>query len=348
MKYSGYIGTYTKGDSKGIYSFTLDTDAKKLSEPSVAAEIGSPTYLNLSKDNRFVYAIGKDGDAGGLVAYSRNANTGELTELNRQLREGASPCHVSVDSTNRFIVSANYHNGTIESHEMDVISGTLSSALSIRKHEGSGPNEERQDAPHAHYAGFTPEEKYVAAIDLGTDKLYTYELNDGELYEVHSLHLKRGSGPRHLTFHPNGKIAYLLTELSNEVVVLDFKEDGSFTELQYISTLPEDFTENSQGSAIHISSDGQFVYAGNRGHDSIAVFKTDSDTGKLTFVERTSTEGNWPRDFALDPTENFLIASNQESSSLILFERNRETGKLSLLQSDVHVPYPVCIKFLNQ
>jgi 6-phosphogluconolactonase len=152
-----------------------------------------------------------------------------------------------------------------------------------------------------------------------------------------------------MTFHPNGKIAYLMTELSNEVVVLAYsQEDGSFKELQYISTIPDDFTENNQGSAIHISSDGRFVYAANRGHDSIAVFSTNSDSGELTFVERTSTEGNWPRDFALDPTEKFLIASNQESSSLVLFERNQETGKLTLLQSDITVPDPVCVKFLNQ
>lgn len=349
MKYTGYIGTYTKGDSKGIYSFTLDTDEKKLGEVSVAAAIGSPTYLNLSKDNRFVYAVANEGEAGGVVAYSRNTETGELKELNRQLLQGASPCHVSVNEENQFVVAANYHNGTIGSYEMNADSETLYPALSIKKHEGDGPNKERQDGPHAHYAGFTPDQKYVAAIDLGTDKLYTYELNKGELNEIHSLHLTAGSGPRHMTFHPNGKIAYLMTELSNEVVVLAYnEEDGSFKELQYISTIPEDFTENNQGSAIHISSDGRFVYAANRGHDSIAVFSTNSDTGELTFVDRTSTEGNWPRDFALDPTEKFLIASNQESSSLVLFERNPETGTLTLLQSDVTVPDPVCVKFLNQ
>jgi 6-phosphogluconolactonase len=349
MKYTGYIGTYTKGDSKGIYSFTLDTAAKKLGEVSVAAALDNPTYLNLSKDNRFVYAVAKEGEAGGVAAYSRNTETGELKELNRQLLRGASPCHVSVNDENQFVVSANYHNGTIESYEMNTESETLYPSLSIKKHVGDGPNKDRQDGPHAHYAGFTPDQKYVAAIDLGTDKLYTYELNKGELNEIHSLHLHAGSGPRHMTFHPNGKIAYLMTELSNEVVVLAYsQEDGSFKELQYISTIPDDFTENNQGSAIHISSDGRFVYAANRGHDSIAVFSTNSGSGELTFVERTSTEGNWPRDFALDPSEKFLIASNQESSNLVLFERNQETGKLTLLQSDITVPDPVCVKFLNQ
>lgn len=139
-----------------------------------------------------------------------------------------------------------------------------------------------------------------------------------------------------------------MTELSNEVIGLSYNpEDGSFKELQYISAIPEDFTDNSQGSAIHISADGRFVYAGNRGHDSIALFTVNQDTGELTFVEHTSTEGNWPRDFVLDPSGKFVVASNQESHNLVLYSRNEETGKLTLLQSDVVVPYPVCVKFLN-
>lgn len=139
-----------------------------------------------------------------------------------------------------------------------------------------------------------------------------------------------------------------MTELSSEVIALEYhEEDGSFKELQYISAIPEDFTENSQGSAIHVSSDGRFVYAANRGHDSIAVFSINQESGKLTFIEHTSTEGSWPRDFILDPTEKFLVASNQESGNLVLYVRDTETGKLSLLQSDVAVPYPVCVKFLN-
>lgn len=166
--------------------------------------------------------------------------------------------------------------------------------------------------------------------------------------EVSSLSVRPGSGPRHLTFHPNGIFAYLMTEISSEVVVLKYNpEDGSFTELQYIKAIPENFTENSQGSAIHISNDGRFVYAANRGHNSIAVFSVNGESGELTFIEHTSTEGDWPRDFVLDPTENFLVASNQNSSNLILFKRDRSTGRLTLIQSDVTVPDPVCVKFLN-
>lgn len=347
-KFTGYVGTYTKGDSKGIYTFTLDTEAAKMTDVKEAAQLENPTYVTISQDNHYLYAVVKKGDAGGVAAYSIDQQTGELTALNEQTLEGASPCHVSVDSKNRHVVTANYHKGTIESYVVNQADGTVQPAISIMQHEGSGPNQDRQEKPHAHYAGFTPDEKYVAGVDLGTDELITYEMNDGVLTKVNTLSVKPGSGPRHLAFHPNGKYAYIMTELSSEVIVLAYNaENGTFTEQQYISTIPQDFTENNQGSAIHLSSDGRFVYAGNRGHDSIAIFSVNQESGELTFVEHTSTEGNWPRDFVLDPTEKFLIASNQESHNLVLFSRDEEAGTLTLLQSDVTVPYPVCIKFFN-
>jgi 6-phosphogluconolactonase len=345
-KLIGYIGTYTKGNSKGVYSFTLDTETAKIGNSKVVAELDNPTYVTLSQDNRYLYAVVKEGSNGGVASYEINNQTGELKAINSQVIEGASPCHVSVDSQNRQVVTANYHKGTIESYVVNE-NGTVNPATCIMEHKGKGPHE-RQEKPHAHYSGFTPDEKYVVAVDLGIDKVITYTIQNGELKEAHSLLVKAGSGPRHITFHPNGKFAYVMTELSNEVIALSYNsENGIFTELQYIPTIPEDFTENSQGSAIHISSDGRFVYAGNRGHDSITVFSVNQDSGELTFVEYTSTEGNWPRDFVLDPTEKFIVASNQESSNLVLFGRDAETGKLTLIQSDVAVPDPVCVKFLN-
>ena len=174
----------------------------------------------------------------------------------------------------RYVFSANYHKGTVESYLLNAEDGSIQPAASIIQHEGSGPDP-RQEKPHVHYAGLTPDEKYLAAIDLGTDSLTTYEVSEeGKLSKVHLLPLKAGSGPRHLTFHPNGKFAYLMTEFSSEVIVLSYhSETGHFTEKQYISTLPVEFKENNQGSAIHISADGRFVYAGNRGHNSIAVFR---------------------------------------------------------------------------
>ncbi|NYE03878.1 6-phosphogluconolactonase [Bacillus niacini] len=345
--YTGYIGTYTKGDSEGIYSFTLDTDNRTIVDVKVAAKLENPTYLTISSDNRYLYSVVKEGDTGGLAAFSINDN-GELTVINSQFSEGASPCHVSVDSKNNYVFSANYHKGTVESAFLNQEDGSVQPAVSIFKHEGSGPDP-RQEKAHTHYAGVTPDEKYLAVVELGTDALITYKVNDnGTLEKVSLLPIKAGSGPRHLAFHPNGKFAYIMTEFSSEVIALHYHpENGHFTEIQFISTLPEDFTENNQGSAIHISADGRFVYAGNRGHNSIALFQINQESGELSFVEHTSTEGDWPRDFEIDPSERFIVASNQESSNIVLYSRDEDTGRLTLLQSDITVPHPVCVKFLS-
>lgn len=343
-KFIGYVGTYTKGDSEGIYSFSLDTKEGKISEVKVAAKLDNPTYLTISNDNQYLYAVAKEGDLGGVAAFSI---AGELNFINQQMSAGSPPCHVSVDRQNRYLFSGNYHKGTVEAYSLNQENGLINPNPSIAQHAGSGPDE-RQEKPHTHYTGFTPDEKYVAAIDLGIDQLITYELNEGQLKEASRLTVKPGSGPRHLVFHPNQTIAYLMTEFSSEVLVLKYNpEDGSFTQLQAISTIPADFTENNQGSAIHISADGKFVYAGNRGHDSIAVFSVEGETHQLRLVELTSTEGNWPRDFVLDPTNQFVVASNQESSNLVLFKRDAATGRLTLLDSDIVVPDPVCVKFFN-
>lgn len=344
-KYKGYLGTYTKGESKGIYCFTLNTDEKKIEDIKVAAELGNPTYLAISNDNRFLYSIVKNGENGGVAAFSIN-ETGELSFINQQLSPGAAPCYISVDAKNQYLFSANYHKGIVESHLLNRNDGSILPAASSIKHQGRGPDP-RQDKARCHYSRFTPDGKVLAVIDLGIDALITYQVHDdATLTKVKLLPLKAGSGPRHLEFHPNGRFAYLLTELSSEVIVLDY-EDGRFTEKQYISTIPEDFKENNQCSAIHISSDGRFVYAGNRGHNSIAVFSVNQGTGELSFIENTSTEGDWPRDFALDPSEKFIVAANQESGNLVLFARDEDSGRLTLMESDIAVPYPVCVKFLD-
>ncbi|MGG5252701.1 lactonase family protein [Neobacillus sp. SM06] len=346
-RFKGYVGTYTKGDSKGIYSFTLDTDAKKITNVQVAAELDNPTYLNISEDNQYLYAVVKKGESGGVAGY-RISESGELTPINTQVLAGSPPCHVSLDHHRQFLFSANYHKGTVESYTLNRENGMISPPVSIIQHEGNGPDP-RQEKAHTHFAGLTPDEKYLAAVELGIDKLFTYKVgDDGKLTEVSSLSVKPGSGPRHLAFHPNKKFAYIMTEFSSEVIALAYHaEDGSFRELQAIKTIPDDFTDNNQGSAIHISSDGRFVYAGNRGHNSIAIFSVKEETGEVTFVDRVSTEGDWPRDFVLDPTEEFLIASNQNSGNLVLYARDQESGKLRLLQADVAVPDPVCVKFLH-
>lgn len=343
-KYIGYAGTYTRESSKGIYKFVLDTEKKELKNVEVAAEVGSPTYLSISDDQQYLYSVAVDGDTGGVAAYKIDQETGNLEEINKVLTDGSSPCHLEAKANT--LVTGNYHRGTVELHDL-LENGNISEATSVIEHEGSGPHE-RQEKPHVHYTARTPDGKYIVVADLGTDEVVTYEIDGKELEKVQSLQVKAGSGPRHLTFHPTKNIAYLLTELSSEVVVLAYEPvDGSFTEKQYISALPEDFEGQNDASAIHISSDGKFVYAGNRGHDSIAVFRVKEDTGELAYIENTPTGGEFPRDFVLDPTEKFIIASNQHSGNLALFARDEETGTLTQLSSEVSVPEVVCVKFLE-
>ncbi|WP_066192675.1 lactonase family protein [Gracilibacillus timonensis] len=342
-KYIGYIGSYTKKESEGVYKFILDTEKKQLSGVEVAASLDNPTYVTISKDNQNLYAVAKEGDQGGVTAFEIADDQGSLRPLNSQVTPGSAPCHVSVDSQNQLVVAANYHTQLVEAFATNS-DGSLQAPTSA-KHEGNGPHE-RQEKPHLHFAGYTPDERFVVVVDLGTDTITTYQPQDGSLEEVNVLKTKPGSGPRHIAFHPNREYAYVMTELSNEVIVLKYdQQDGRFEEWQYISTLPEDFTENSQGSAVHLSSDGRFVYAGNRGHNSIAVYRVLDDF-TVEFIEWTDTEGDWPRDFVLDPSEQFIVASNQESGTIVLFERDPEAGTLTLVQKDVAAPEAVCLKFL--
>lgn len=341
-KYIGYAGTYTRESSEGIYRFVLDTEAGTLSKVKVAAKVGSPTYLTISEDNRYLYAVAQEDKMGGVHAYTIDSKTGGLQMINGQLTEGAPPCHLDVREDQ--LVTGNYHKGTVGLHHVNEQGGV--EPVSTVQQEGTGPHE-RQEKPHVHYTGHTPDGKYVVAADLGTDELVTYRSGQNELARVQTLNIKPGSGPRHIVFHPNGKTAYLITELRSEVVVLDYDAtQGSFTEKQYISAIPAGFTETNDASAIHISSDGRFVYTGNRGHNSIAVFRVDENSKELTLVDTTPTGGEWPRDFVLDPSESFVVVSNQHSGNLVLFARDQETGKLTKLDSEVQVPEVVCVKFI--
>jgi 6-phosphogluconolactonase len=343
--YRGFIGTYTKGDSKGIYSFQLDTKEKKISNIQIAAELENPTYLTITEDKQFLYSVVKEGESGGVAAFRIAEEQAALQELNRTLEIGAPPCHVST-GPNHSVLTSNYHKGTVTYYKSKE-DGSITASLSRATHEGSGPDP-RQEKAHTHYAGFTPDGKYIVVAELGIDQIITYQLVNDQLVEVTRLATEPGSGPRHLTFHPSKPYAYVMTEFSSEVIVLKYNpNDGSFEQQQVVAALPDSFIDNNQGSAIHITTDGKFVYVANRGHNSIAAFEVNQETLQLSLIEHVSTEGNWPRDFMLDPTENFLVVANQNSSNLALYSRDHTTGRLNLLQKDVTVPDPVCVKFLS-
>ncbi|WP_017796475.1 lactonase family protein [Oceanobacillus kimchii] len=337
----GFAGTYTRKTSEGIYRFTLNTDTKQFEQVEVAEKVDNPTYLTISEDKKYLYSVAQEESMGGVKSFQINPEKSELSLINGQLVEGAPPCHLDVRG--EVLVTGNYHKGDIGVH---LLNNAQLEQGKFLKHEGNGPHK-RQEKPHVHYTGFTPDGSYVVVADLGTDELVTYRIEGDSLSHVSTLNVAPGSGPRHIVFHPDKPVAYLLTELSSEVIVLDYnKKTGQFKQKQTIKAIPESFKDTNDASAIHISSDGKFIYTGNRGHNSIAVFSVDDSSGTLTLVEITPSGGEWPRDFVLDPTEQFLIASNQHSGNIVLFQRNTATGKLSLTNSEIEVPEVVCVKFL--
>lgn len=333
------LGTYTRRVSEGIYSITLDTDKEQLTDLKLETKETSPTYLTRSKKGN-IYTVSSVDGKGGIAAYNV-----DFDFLNAVTEEGAPLCYVSVDEKRQLVYGANYHKGEINVYRI-LEDGSLELADAIYHHEATGPHE-NQDVPHAHYADLTPDHRLVVC-DLGTDLVYTYDVSDaGKLTEVATFKAEPGTGPRHLVFHPEGDVAYLFGELDNTVTVLQYDAaNGSFEAVQKLTTLPMDYHEFNGGAAIRIASDGKTLYASNRGHNSLAVFRV-YDNKQLKLVQRLSTEGDFPRDFALDPTEQFVVVGHQNSDNLTLFSRDPENGKLTLLQKDVFAPECVCIHFVD-
>lgn len=337
------LGTYTRRESEGIYRINLNPETKNFGALELVANVGSPTYLTTDDQKEIIYSVISGDDQGGLVSLVKQDN-GEYKKKDEVVGEGAAPCYVAYDGTRQFVYTANYHNGSISVYKTDA-DGNLELVDTV-VHEGSSVHE-NQDAPHAHYSDLTPDKKYLLSCDLGTDEVYTYDINDeGKLTEVARLEVKAGTGPRHLVFHPTLDVAYLFGELSSEVLILDYNsETGEFTLAQTLPTIPEDHTSFNGGAAIRISADGKFVYASNRGHDSLAIFSTN-EKGRLEFVAHTPTEGEIPRDFDIDPSGKFIVVGHQDSDNLTVFERNQNNGMLTLIHKNVHAPEVVCVSFI--
>ncbi|GMA47801.1 lactonase family protein [Tetragenococcus muriaticus] len=332
------LGTYTRGKSRGIYSAQLDTENKNLSDLALVAQETSPTYLAKSKTN-YLYNVTTVDDKGGVAAYDPSFNY-----LNAVTEEGAPLCYIAVDNDRQLVYGANYHKGEVNVYQI-LADGSLKASDAVYHDEPTGPHE-NQDHAHAHYANLTPDNR-LAVCDLGTDRIYTYNVSDeGKLTEIAVFEAPAGTGPRHLTFHPNEKYAYLFGELDSTVTILSYdKASGQFNQIGKISTLPEDYHDFNGGAAIRITSDGKFLYVSNRGHNSITVFTVNNDGDSLSFLQNIASNGDFPRDFNLDPTEQFIVCGHQKSDNLSLFERNEQTGELKLISSDFYAPECVCVLF---
>ncbi|PJI08297.1 MULTISPECIES: lactonase family protein [Clostridium] len=345
-----FIGTYTNGKSKGIYSLNIDKKSGEINDLKLAYKLENPTYLALTNHN--MYSVIKEGKLGGTASFSIDKLNGCLNFLNSEFAEknppikleGKQPCYVSLDKSNSYLFSANYHTARVDAFPINK-DGSIGSVSSSVTHTGCGPNKERQDTSHIHCAVVTPNNKYLCVIDLGTDKIVNYTFSNGTLSKFNEVKLRPGCGPRHIIFDSEG-FAYVVTELSSEVIVLEYSESNcTFKELQYISCVPENYTGENGSAAIHLSKDGNYLYISNRGHNSITCFKRNSLTGLLSLVSHTSTGGLSPRDFDISPSGDFLIAANQDSSNISVFRINKSTGELKIINSNVIIPNPVCVKF---
>lgn len=348
-----FVGTYTAqegSESKGIYVYRMDPSSGELTFDRTMDDVVNPSFLGLHPGQTILYAVNEvqdfAGEKGGGVS-ALSLDPGASGVLNQQPSHGTDPCHISVEQTGRFALVANYSSGSVAMFPIQA-DGRLGSATGIVQHSGSSVHPDRQAGPHAHCILPDPTNRFAIAVDLGLDKFLVYkmDLERGKLSKQDEVVVPAGAGPRHLTFHPNGKFAYLINELNSTLIGYRYhSETAAFEELQTVPALPADFAGENLCAAIKVSPNGKFLYASNRGHDSIACFHIDENTGILTYRSHASTGGKEPRDFAIDPTGNFLLAANQKSHMIVTFQIDGETGQLSKTGHDVAVSMPVCLKF---
>ncbi|MGC4035032.1 MAG: lactonase family protein [Chitinophagaceae bacterium] len=349
------IGTYTSGKSEGIYVYKFNSNTGELNPVSIAKNVSNPSYLTVSPDQKFVYAVNenhnKEQTGGEVSAFSFDKKTGSMTFLNKQPSAGNDPCYVAATKSGRFILVGNYSSGTASVLPVQK-DGSLQAPVSVVKDEGSGVNSDRQEAPHVHSTVLSKDNEYVFMPDLGIDKIMVYRFDNkkGTLTPAATPYVETepGTGPRHFVFHPNNKFAYLLEELSGGISVYAYKGNGQLDLLQNISALPPDFIGQFTSADIHVSSDGKFLYASNRdASNTIAIFSIDQKSGQLTLVGHQSTLGKTPRNFDLDPSGNYLLVANQNSDNIIVFKRDKQTGLLSDTGKKIEVGNPVCIKWVE-
>jgi 6-phosphogluconolactonase len=352
MKRTVFIGTYTNGGSKGIYSCRFDSETGALDDPRLAAETESPSFLALHPNRKVLYAVNETedfegGKSGSVTAFAiTDLAGGVLKKLNAASSEGGWPCHLAISPRGNSMITANYAGGTVGVLALND-DGSLGESLNVIRHEGSSVNKERQEGPHPHSVTIDPSGKFVFVADLGLDLLVKYELgNDGRLSERKgAAKVAPGSGPRHFAFRPDGKFAYVINEMLRTVTAFAYEaETGTLTEIQTISTVPEGWREGSTAELFPHPS-GRFLYGSNRGHDSIAAFRIDEANGKLALIEIEKTGGRTPRNFNLDPGGRFLIAANQTSGDLHVFSIDPGSGALEPETGRIEVPSPVCVVF---
>lgn len=345
------IGTYTSGTSKGIYVYRFNTETGESSYVSEIDGLSNPSYLTVSRDEKFVYAVSEnEADKALAYALSFDKQNGKLTYLNEQKTNGGSPCYINTDPKGKFVLTANYSGGNVSVFKTKK-DGTLLPASQVISFK-------EKDMPDSrlHCVAFSPDGKYLFADDLGKDKIHKFNAHystketasDSFLQagEPSAFKVEKGSGPRHLTFHPNGKYAYLINELSGKVTVFQYK-NGLLKDIQYIASDTTQGTTKKGSADIHLTPDGKYLYASNRlKADGIAIFKVNQLNGKLTKVGYQLT-GIHPRNFIITPNGKFLLVAARDSNSIQIFTINPKNGLLEDTEKEIKISKPVCLKFAN-
>ncbi|MGC2645170.1 MAG: lactonase family protein [Candidatus Sulfotelmatobacter sp.] len=355
--YLMYVGTYTQdgSTSKGIYAYRYDAGSAKITSIGLAAQTINPSFLALHPNHRFLFAVNEIGDykgqkSGAVSAFAIDSTTGKLTLLNQVASGGADPCYITVDKTGKFVLVANYTGGSVSVFPI-LKDGSLSEASAFVQHTGHGTNPKRQEAPHAHSIDLSPDDRFAIVDDLGLDETLVYKFDSSKgsltLNDPPFAKADAGAGPRHFALDPNGKFAYVINEMGSTVSVFDYDaRSGVLHPLQTISTIPQGFTELNEDAEIEVHPSGKFLYASNRGHDSIAVFAIDPNKGTLTLIEYVPTKGQSPRNFQIDPTGRLLFAANEKSDNIVIFRINVQTGRLTPTGKVLDISQPVCVRFV--
>lgn len=341
--YSFFLGTYTDSTSQGIYKYLLHGDGT-LNQIGLAAVSDNPSFLAVSPDRKFLLAVNEINKDGVGTVESFLITDDSLEFISRSSSGGAHPCFVAVNQDG-FVATANYTGGNVGLLKLND-NGELSDVLDLQQHTGHGTTE-RQKAPHAHSVWFEPNSDIVISIDLGTNELLFSHLDATSQKLVPSddykINMEPGAGPRHLAFHPNGKWIYVANELNSTITLIKKSDNDKYIKSISVSSLPYGYAEPNTCADIRTSSDGKFVYASNRGHNSIAIFEVHSD-GTLRLIGNESTRGDGPRNFSLSPDEEYLIVANQRKRNIVSFKRDKNTGLLNFV-SEIKAPTPVCIVF---
>ncbi|MEA3425681.1 MAG: lactonase family protein [Bacteroidota bacterium] len=347
-----FVGTYTTGKSKGIYVYEFNAQNGEMTWVSNTDSSSNPSFLAIAPNGRYVYAVNETGRTipGRVSAYAFNKNNGQLQLLNQQASGGDDPCFITVHPSGKWVVVANYSGGNLSALPVNP-DGTLAPYTQLIQHKGSGGNKERQSSAHVHSTFFSPDHQYILAPDLGMDKVMSYRFTATAQKPLQPAAVpfslsEPGSGPRHLAFHPNKNFVYRIEELTGTVTVSTYS-NGVMKNIQTIATHPDGFTGQPGSADIHVSPDGKFLYASNRGEENnIAIFSIHPVSGKLTAVGYQPVEGAQPRNFIIDPSGKYLLVANQKTNNIVIFQRNQETGLLKPTLQKVEVPSPVCLQLL--